>query len=138
MQPVPYERYVAWRRAMTLVARVYRLTRCFPAEERPGLSATMRRTATTVPAMIADAQGRIDPREAVKAYSSAQAALRELVTHLLVARRLGFISFFSQGSFRRRCQRLNKMLEDAVDRAAAASRGVNAANKHQANERTVL
>jgi four helix bundle protein len=50
-------------RAIELALAVYRLTRQFPADERFGLSAQMRRAAVSVGSNIAEGCGRWSNRE---------------------------------------------------------------------------
>jgi four helix bundle protein len=53
-----YQDLIAWNRAMDLVETVYRESAAIPGEERYGLTAQMRRAAVSVPANIAEGQGR--------------------------------------------------------------------------------
>jgi hypothetical protein len=53
-----YQDLIAWKRAMDLVETVYRESVVMPADERFGLTAQMRRAAVSVPANIAEGQGR--------------------------------------------------------------------------------
>jgi hypothetical protein len=50
----PHYRLEAWKEAMVLVRSVYEMSRHFPAEERYGLSAQMKRSAVSVPSNIAE------------------------------------------------------------------------------------
>ena len=54
---------VAWQQAMLLVKRVYELTARFPADERLGLVAQMRRAAVSIPGNIAEGAARQSNRE---------------------------------------------------------------------------
>ena len=49
---------VAWQKAMDLVVAVYDNSKMFPGEELYGLINQMRRAAVSVPANIAEGQGR--------------------------------------------------------------------------------
>jgi four helix bundle protein len=49
---------IAWQKAMELVVAVYEASRSFPREETYGLTSQMRRAAVSVPANIAEGQGR--------------------------------------------------------------------------------
>ena len=110
-----YQQLILWRRSMDLVAGIYRVSRRFPSDERSGLTATLRRTATVVPGKIADGHGRSDFNEAMSAFAAAQGALRELLTHLIVARRLHFISWLTYRLLRLRCKKLYSMLDLAIE-----------------------
>jgi four helix bundle protein len=54
---------VAWQQAMLLVRQVYELTAGFPADERFGLVAQMRRAAVSIPSNIAEGAARQSKRE---------------------------------------------------------------------------
>jgi four helix bundle protein len=97
-----FEKLAAWRHGVRLVESVYRATRRFPNDEKPGLSAVMRRAVAVVPGKIADGVGRCDPDEALRALEDAFGAMRELKTHLIVARRMRFTSAWRLAMVRRR------------------------------------
>jgi four helix bundle protein len=75
---------------MDLVEGVYRLTRTRPTDERYSLIDQVRRASISVPANIAEGQGREGTREFLHHLSIARGSLCELETHLLVAQRLGY------------------------------------------------
>jgi len=58
-----YKELKIWQKGMHLVKTVYELTARFPAEERFGLIAQMRRAAVSVPSNIAEGQARSGTRE---------------------------------------------------------------------------
>ncbi|MGJ4802799.1 four helix bundle protein [Luteimonas sp. SDU82] len=88
--PRPHERLDVWRDAMLLVEEVYRATSRFPAEERLGLTAQMRRSAVSVPSNIAEGAARRSTSEYLRFLSIARGSLSELATQIEISRRLGF------------------------------------------------
>jgi len=86
-----YEDLNVWRAAMSLVDDVYRESRAMPSDERFGLTAQMRRAATSVAANIAEGYGRLHRGDYVRHLSFASGSLSELETHLRVAVRQGFL-----------------------------------------------
>lgn len=80
-----------WRESVELVAQVYTLTESFPPGEQFGLVSQLRRASTSVPANIAEGQGRLHRGDFVHHLSMARGSLYETESHLFVARRLGFI-----------------------------------------------
>ena len=83
---------IVWQRAMDLVTEVYRLTEQFPKSELYGLTSQIRRAAASVPANIAEGQGRRLPGEFLQFLGNARGSLLELDTHLEIAVRLGMLS----------------------------------------------
>jgi four helix bundle protein len=86
-----YRDLAAWQRAMDLVEGVYAVTRRWPREETYGLTNQVRRAVVSVPANIAEGQGRRNPREFNRFLKIATGSLFEVETHLLIARRLGYL-----------------------------------------------
>ena len=106
----PFEKLVVWQRAIELVEAVYRLTREFPADEKSGLAATLRRAVTGIPAKIADAEGQDDPDKISQAYASARGTIRELQTYTVICRRMRFLGYMNYTSLRRRLRRIDRMI----------------------------
>jgi four helix bundle protein len=77
---------------MDLVVSVYRESDSFPRTEIYGLTSQVRRAAVSVPANIAEGQGRRLAGEYIHFLGYARGSLLEVDTHLEIAARLGFIS----------------------------------------------
>ena len=86
-----YRDLVAWQRAVDLVEHIYRATARWPREEIYGLINQIRRAAVSVPANIAEGQGRSSRKEFAHHLSIAYGSLCEVETHLIVAERLAYI-----------------------------------------------
>jgi four helix bundle protein len=69
---------VAWQQAMLLVRQMYDLTAGFPADERFGLVAQMRRAAVSIPSNIAEGAARQSKREFAQFLIVARGSLSEL------------------------------------------------------------
>jgi len=77
---------------MDLVVTVYRATETFPRTETYGLTSQIRRAVTSIPANIAEGQGRRLTKEFVYFLANARGSVWELDTHLESATRLGYLS----------------------------------------------
>lgn len=86
-----YKDLVAWQKAMELVVACYAASRCFPAHEQYGLSSQLQRSAVSVPANIAEGQGRQHTAEFLNHLSIAYGSLMEVETHVQIAMRLNYI-----------------------------------------------
>ena len=80
---------IVWQQAMDLATSVYRLSRSWPKEEVYGLSAQVRRAAVSVCANIAEGYGRENRGSYLQFLRIAQGSLKEVETHLEIARRIG-------------------------------------------------
>jgi four helix bundle protein len=80
-----------WHKAHQLVLVVYRQTTTFPAEERFGLTAHLRKTALSIPSNIAEGCGRQSERELARFLSIAAGSTSELDYQLLLAHDLGYL-----------------------------------------------
>lgn len=76
---------------MLLVRQVYELTAGFPADERFGLVAQMRRAAVSIPGNIAEGAARQSKREFAQFLIVARGSLSELDTQFRIAQDLVFL-----------------------------------------------
>src|SRR6266446_2335982 len=82
---------IVWQKSMDLVTAVYKLTDDFPKSELYGLTSQIRRCAASIPANIAEGQGRRLAGEYLYFLGNARGSLLELDTHLELAARLGYL-----------------------------------------------
>src|SRR4051812_9570501 len=85
-----YKDLVVWQKGIELAKQTYKLTAKFPAEEKFGLIAQMRRAAVSVPSNIAEGQARHTTGEFIQFISHAEGALAELDTQLILSLELQF------------------------------------------------
>lgn len=83
---------LVWRKAMDLTVQVYRVSERFPRHELYRLTSQLTRAAASVPANIAEGNGRGTRRDYANFVSIAKGSLNESETFLLLAARLGYIS----------------------------------------------
>ncbi len=84
---------IAWQKAVKLAEAVYQLTRSFPKEEVYGLTSQIRRCAVSIPANVAEGQGKRSNKEFQQFLGHARGSLLELDTHLELTLRFGYINF---------------------------------------------
>ncbi len=90
-KPTNYRDLVAWQKAMALAEAIYQCSAAFPRAEMFGMVAQLRRAAISVPANIAEGQGRRNTREFAQYLRVAHGSLRELETYVILAGRLGYL-----------------------------------------------
>jgi len=101
---------LVWQEAMNLVETIYLQTRNFPKEEMYGLTNQVRRAAVSIPANIAEGNGRITRKEYLRFLYIANGSMKELETHLLIAERLNFLTKESLEKIQVKLQTVGKLL----------------------------
>src|SRR5437588_847266 len=84
-----YRDLKVWQDGMALAKGCYVVTRQFPREELFGLTSQIRRAAVSIPANIAEGNGRECTGDYIHFLRIAQGSLKELETHLLLASDVG-------------------------------------------------
>lgn len=84
-----YKDLVVWQQAMDLAVATYEVSRQWPRDELYGLTSQARRAAVSVAANIAEGYGRENRGSYQQFLRMAQGSLKELETHLEIARRVG-------------------------------------------------
>ena len=86
MTPVrSYRDLVVWQKAMALAALCYAQTRSFPRAEAFGLTTQIRRSAASIPANIAEGNGRENTGSYIQFLRISQGSLKELETHVMLS-----------------------------------------------------
>ena len=101
---------IVWQKAMDLVVCVYRESDSFPKTELYGLTSQVRRAAVSIPANIAEGQGRRLVGEYIHFLGNARGSLLEVDTHLELASRLGFMSADSHLTLTEQLAEVRKLL----------------------------
>ncbi|PYO44309.1 MAG: diversity-generating retroelement protein bAvd family protein [Gemmatimonadetes bacterium] len=109
-----YRDLEVWQKAMDLVELCYRVTRQYPITERYGLCSQSRRAAISVPANIAEGQGREHLGDYLRHLSIANGSLMELETEFEAARRLGLLSETEFTLVAKRCGEVGRLLAGLI------------------------
>jgi four helix bundle protein len=105
-----YRQLEVWQFAMNLAEKCYQATRCFPREELFGLTSQIRRPGASIPANIAEGQGRSHTQEFLKHLRIARGSLMELETHLTLSHWLGLLPQASLEDLLAPTNRMSRML----------------------------
>jgi len=81
-----------WQRSHALVLEIYRLTTKFPADERFGVVAQLRRAALSVPTNIAEGSKREGREDYARFLNVAEGSLVEAEYLVMVSRDLGYLT----------------------------------------------
>lgn len=99
-----------WRKAHEVTLSVYKMTRPFSVDERYGLTAQIRRAASSVSANIVEGIARGTDRDTARFLVISRASATELEYFILLARDLGFISESTQTAMAGRIVEVRRML----------------------------
>lgn len=100
----------AWKLAMSMVSRLYKVTRKWPDDERYGLTSQVRRAAVSVPANIAEGHGRSSTKEFIRFLEISLGSLAELRTLMRVAHEIGLTTRQTLESFLSDAQRCGQLI----------------------------
>jgi len=87
-----FRELLVWQKAHELSLEVYKATKGFPADERFGLTAQLRRAVTSVASNIAEGCGRGSDKDFARFLSMAAGSASEVEYQILLARDLGYLT----------------------------------------------
>ena len=99
-----------WQKAHQVALQVYRQSRTFPADERFGLTAHLRKSATSVPSNIAEGCGRDTEQELARFLSIAAGSASELEYQLLLAHDLEYLPTVVYAELHEQLAQVKRML----------------------------
>ena len=103
-----------WQQALSLAADRYRVTKSFPRSEVCGTTSQIRRAATSVPASIAEGNGRGTAAAYIQFLRILQGSLKELETRLLLASTVGLLDQATSGRLVGMCEKVGKPLRALI------------------------
>jgi four helix bundle protein len=87
-----FKNLLVWRKAHALTLDVYEATRAFPKEEVYGLTSQLRRSASSIPANIAEGCCRSGDNELARFLYFSAGSASELEYHILLSRDLQLLT----------------------------------------------
>jgi len=106
-----FERLDVWNRSLDLVEWIYDVTSSFPNEEKFVLTAQIRRSAISVPSNIAEGVHRRSEKDKIHFLNIAYSSLIELLTQLIIGKRLGYLDDLHYLDGRRMIQAITAMIQ---------------------------
>ena len=82
-----------YKLSLNLVEDIYKLTEDFPSSENFGLTSQLRRAAVSLPSNIAEGSSRGSTKDFIRFLNIASGSLAEIETQLVIAERIGYITF---------------------------------------------
>ena len=99
-----------WKKAISLVTKVYTVTKSFPKTEVYGLTSQLRRCAVSIPSNIAEGAARTSKNEFQHFLSISLGSLAELETQLIVAQNLQYLNIDSLNELTTDLTAIRKMI----------------------------
>ena len=106
----PHHKLEIWKRSLTLVTEIYKMTAQFPNEEKFGLVSQMRRAAVSIPSNIAEGAARNSRKEFINYLHIAQGSIAELETQIVISDKLNFIDSSQTEFLVREIDEISKMI----------------------------
>jgi four helix bundle protein len=103
-----------WQASMRLAKECYLLTKRFPREEMFGMTSQIRRAAASIPANIAEGNGRENTGEYIQFLRIAQGSLKELETHLILSQQVEIAQQTAIDPLLTQAQEIGKMLRSLI------------------------
>ena len=111
-----YKQLMVWRKAHTLVLAIYKATSDFPKDELYGLTSQIRRSASSIPANLAEGCGRDGDAELVRFCVIAMGSASELEYHLLLAHDLNMLDDSTYDGLNNDLNEVRRMLNVFIQR----------------------
>ncbi len=116
---------IAWKKSISLVKAVYRITEGFPAHETYGLKSQLRRAAVSIPSNIAEGQSRFSRVEFRHFLRNAKGSLGEVETQLIIAHELGYINPAQLRPLTAGIEELGRLISGLINSISAAKAATN-------------
>jgi four helix bundle protein len=105
-----YRDLEVWQRGIDLVEQTYQITDHFPAQEKYGLTAQLRRAVVSISSNIAEGWGYSSRKQYIHFLEQARSSLLEVETQFIIAERLGYITASALEGMLRETTTESKML----------------------------
>ena len=110
-----YEDLDVWNKAHKLTLKTYEVTEDFPSEEPYRLTDQICRSASSVPANIAEGTGRKTLKEYAQFLYNARGSIEETKYHLRLAKDLGYLDEDMYEKFKSGYETVGKMLNGLIN-----------------------
>ena len=99
-----------WKKSITLVTKIYEITKGFPKEETYGITNQIRRCAVSIPSNIAEGAARESLKEFIHFLTISLGSIAELETQLIISNNIGYLTTESQEETQLDIIEIRKML----------------------------
>jgi four helix bundle protein len=100
-----------WQKAHQLVLDIYKATHDYPSEEKFGITAQLRKSASSIPTNIVEGYKRHGRKEFLHFLNVADASLEETKYHALLSKDLGYLKEITFNRLMADCEEIGRMLD---------------------------
>ena len=105
-----FEKLEVWQLARHFVGAIYHETATFPDHERFGMTSQIRRAAISIISNIAEGNSRQTGKEKARFFEIAYSSINEVLSQIIIAHDLGYISEENYNSLRKSIEELSNKL----------------------------
>ncbi|GGF11970.1 four helix bundle protein [Flavobacterium limi] len=87
-----FRKILVWQKSISLVTKIYKVTRTFPKEETFGLTSQIRRSSVSIPSNIAEGSGRESTKDFLRFLYISLGSIFEMQTQLEIAKNIIYIT----------------------------------------------
>lgn len=109
-----YRDLLVWQKSMTLVTAIYNESNTWPRTEQFGLVSQTQRAGVSIPANIAEGNGRNGRKEYVHHLGIARGSLHELETLLEIAHNIGYVQREPLEVLSDQCSEIGRVLSGMI------------------------
>ena len=117
-----YKKLIVWQKSINLVKLVYELSKDLPKSEEYGLVSQIKRAVVSIPANIAEANGRNSEGERKQFLGIAQGSAFELETELIILVELKLINEIKINDALLLLDEIQRMLASLINKVSRSSK----------------
>lgn len=117
-----YKKLIVWQKSINLVKLVYELSKGLPKSEEYGLVSQIKRAVVSIPANIAEANGRNSEGERKQFLGIAQGSAFELETELIILVELKLINEIKINDALLLLDEIQRMLASLINKVSRSSK----------------
>lgn len=91
MKQYTFEKLISWQHARKLAVWIYKITTCFPGEERFGLISLMRRVVISIASILAEGISRKTAKDQSHFSTISYSSTIELLNDLIISKDLSYL-----------------------------------------------
>ncbi len=105
-----FKKLEVWFRAYKFSLEIYKVSMSFPTEEKFGLTAQLRKAATSIPINIAEGSGKVSDKDFANYIQISIGSASEVECELMLTHDLGFLKDESYKILDKELKEIRKML----------------------------